>query len=95
MRDDEIRTGVRRLFRLRLGSAARIRAEVDEELASLLEARIDDLVARGSAPADARAAALRRLGGDKTLEQVRDRLYHSATHREDRMRFREQFHGLQ
>ena len=55
--------GVRRLFRLPLGSAERVRADVDEELQSFLDARIEYLVERGMHPPDARTAALRRLGG--------------------------------
>jgi predicted permease len=89
----DIRAGVRRLFRLPPRSAAEIRADVDEELASFLRDRADALVARGAGPEEARAEALRRLGG-RSLDDVRERLYHSAARREDRMRLRERLHRL-
>ena len=81
----EIRAGTRRLFRLALRSAARARADADEELASFLQARIEWLVARGMRPADARTEAFRRLGGT-SLDEVRERLRYSAEIREERMR---------
>ena len=81
----EIRAGTRRLFRLALRSASRARADADEELDSFLAARIEWLVARGRSPADARAEALRRLGGT-SLDEVRERLRYSAEIREERMR---------
>ena len=80
--------GVRRLFRLPLGTAERARADVDEELESFLAARVDYLIERGMSPSDARAEALRRLGGS-SLDEVRERLHHSAARREVRMRFGE------
>jgi putative ABC transport system permease protein len=93
MADRGIRPGVHRIFRLPLRTKARIRADADEELESFLEARTEDLIARGMDPAGARAEALRRLGGT-TLADVRHHLYHSATEREARMRFRESLHRL-
>jgi predicted permease len=84
----ELRPGIRRLFRLAPRTPARARADADEELAAFLAARVDALVARGVAPAEARAEALRRLGG-RSLDEVRERLHHSAQRREDRMRLRE------
>ncbi|MEO7043338.1 MAG: ABC transporter permease [Gemmatimonadaceae bacterium] len=89
MPDRGIRAGVRRLFRLPLASDANARADADDELASFLDARIESLTARGMTPPEATAEALLRLGGGETLQQVRDRLYHSATHREKRMRLHE------
>jgi putative ABC transport system permease protein len=84
----EIRAGVRRLFGLPLRTRAQIRADADEELESFLAARIESLVARGADPAAARAEALGRLGG-RSLDEVREHLYHSGTRREARMRVRE------
>lgn len=81
-----VRDGVRRLVRLPLRDDARARAEADEELASFLQARIDDLVAHGLSPDDARAEALRRLG-PATLDDARERLRSSAARRERRLRF--------
>src|SRR5439155_21304514 len=78
-----IRPGVRRLFRLALRSPPRVLADADEELEALLNARVDDLVARGMSPDDARADALRRLGG--TIDETRDRLRRSAERREHQM----------
>src|SRR5689334_6372744 len=84
----EIRAGVRRLLRLPLRTAAQIRADTDAELDAFVQARTEALVARGAEPSAARAEALRRLGG-ASVDEVRERLHHSATRREDRMRFRE------
>jgi predicted permease len=83
-----IRAGVRRLFRLPLRSARQARADADEELASFVDARVADLIARGLTPDEARATALERLGGP-TLDAVRARLQQSATHREQRMRLKD------
>jgi putative ABC transport system permease protein len=88
-----IRAGVRRLFRLPLRTADRARADADEELQSFLDARVESLVARGMRPADARAEALRRLGGD-TLDEVRARLHRSAERREGRRRAAERVESV-
>src|SRR5690349_7252915 len=88
MTPSRVPPGVRRVFRLPLGTAERVRADVDEELASFLEARVEYLVERGMSAAEARAEALRRLGGT-SIEEVRERLRHSAARREERMRFGE------
>jgi putative ABC transport system permease protein len=93
MADRGIRPGVHRIFRLPLRSKARVRADVDEELESFLEARTEHLIARGMDPAAARAEALRRLGG-ATVGEVREYLYDSALRREERVRFRESLHRL-
>src|SRR6185503_4412933 len=79
---------VRRLFRLPPRSDAAVHADIDEELESLIAARVDDLVGRGMSPSDARLEAARRLGA--SLDQVRTQLHHSAKLRERRMRFDEQ-----
>ncbi len=57
-----IRARVRRLFTSIVYSDARLRREIDEELAAHIEARVEHLVARGAAPDAARAEALRRFG---------------------------------
>src|SRR6478609_1943589 len=88
MRERGIRSGVRRLLRLPVTSRARARADADDELAAFMDARVADLVARGATEADARAEALRRLGGS-TFTDVRHRLRASAARREHRMRIRE------
>ncbi|MEP6495816.1 MAG: ABC transporter permease [bacterium] len=85
----DLRPGVRRLFRLAPRNAAATRAEMDEELESLLVERIDALAARGMSLSDARTEALRRLGDDG--ERARDDLHRSAERRDRRMRFREYF----
>jgi putative ABC transport system permease protein len=79
----EIRPGVRRLFRLAPPNAAAVRAEIDEEIASLIENRIDALVTRGMSRDAARAEALRRIG--VTLDEARRNLHHFAEHQERRM----------
>ena len=79
---------MRRLLRLPLRTPQRARADADEELESFLDERVEQLVAAGLSPAEARADALRRLGG-ATLDEVRARLRHSAELREERMRHRE------
>lgn len=60
-----IRAGVSRLFRLALRRPAEAGDEMDAELRFHFEARIEQLVARGMSPADARAEALPagRAGG--------------------------------
>src|SRR5690242_14378585 len=86
------RPGVRRLLRLPLGTADAARRESDDELASLIAVRVEHLVARGMAPADAHAEALRRLGA--SLDDAQRQLHSSATRRERRMRLSEFFDGV-
>jgi len=88
MRDRSIRTGVRRLFRIRPRSDAHARTDADDELAAFLDARIEDLVARGMSPGEARIEAARRLGGG-TVGGAREQLRKSAERRERRMRLTE------
>lgn len=88
----QIRTGISRLFRLALHKPALARQEMDEELAFYLDARIAQFTGQGMTPDQARAEALRRLGG--TVAQTRHRLQHSATRREDHMRVREWWSDL-
>jgi putative ABC transport system permease protein len=82
-----IRAGVRRLFRPALRSADRARADADDELRSFLDARVDDLVARGMPPDEARSQAVQRLGG--AIDEIRVQLHRSAVHREEQMKTQE------
>jgi putative ABC transport system permease protein len=88
----EIRTGVRRLFRVVLRRRESLVERLDEELSFHLEARTEQLVARGLTPEAARAEAIRRLGG--TVVQARARLLASAERKERRMAWREWFEDL-
>lgn len=87
MRDRGIRPGVRRLLRRPLRTATSTRADADEELADFLEARVADLMARGASEADARAEALRRLGGS-SFAAVQHHHRRLAERQERRMRIR-------
>ena len=82
----EIRSGVRRIFRLAVRRARSAPAEMDEEISFHLDARAARLAARGMAPDDAYAEALRRFG---ELEPASRELRASATHRERRLQMRE------
>jgi predicted permease len=88
----EIRPGVRRLFRLAPPNARALRAEIDEEIASLIENRIEALVAHGMPRDAARAEALRRIG--VTLDEARRDLHHIAEHQERRMHVRDYIDSL-
>ena len=83
----EVRPGVRRIFRVPVGTPTSARRDLDEELETLIANRVEYLIARGMSPDDARAEALRRLGGH--LDDARVRLHTSAQRRERRMRFSE------
>ena len=87
-----IRAGVRRLFRLRSRTPARIEAEASDELRAFLDERVEHLMARGMSAIDARAEALRRLG--PTLEETTALLHASAGSRERRVRVRESVEDL-
>ena len=93
MTDPRLPARVRRLFRLASRSDDAARADADDELASFLEARSDDLVARGMARDDACAEALRRLG-KASRDELGDRLRRSARRRERRLGWREQVASL-
>jgi predicted permease len=86
------RPGLRRLFRLQARSRADVHAEVDEELETIIAARVEALIANGMTPDDARREAARRLGAD--IDHVRDQLHHSAELRERRMRLRDYLDDL-
>ena len=89
---EPIRRGVRRLFRLALHLRRLGRADAMAELESVLDARTEQLITLGMAPADARDEAIRRLGG--TVEQALYDLERSAERREERMRLRDLFDDL-
>ncbi|MFL5613514.1 MAG: ABC transporter permease [Gemmatimonadaceae bacterium] len=84
---------MRRLLRLALRSPARARADADEEVAAFVDARVADLVARGATEAEARAEALRRLGGS-TITEVQRRLHRPAERQERRMSILESIETL-
>ena len=88
MADPRLPARARRLFRLESRSADATLADADAELSSFLEARVDDLVARGMPPEAARAEALRRLGSAPGCD-VRGRLRGSARRRDRRLGLRE------
>lgn len=69
------RDGVRRWFRLPVRDRLMTEADVEAELASHLDERVERLVAQGLSEPEARAEAERRLGG---LAQARWRLVHEA-----------------
>ncbi len=83
----DIRPGVRRLLRFPIRTRATMQRDADEELETLLACRVEHLVARGMSPDDARAEAIRRLGGSP--EQIRQQLHINADQRERRMRIAE------
>ncbi len=85
----QIRSGVRRLFRLHLHGADRAREDARDELLSYIDARVEQLIGVGFTPAAAHAEALRRLGG--TFEEVLAASIRSAQHREREMSVREFF----
>lgn len=88
----DIRSGVRRLFRLAIHQPERAPQDADDELRAVLEARIDHLIARGMPPDEARAVAFRRLGSP--IDDARLRLHYSAKQRERQMRLRERLDDL-
>src|SRR5262245_57762050 len=83
----DIRDGVRRLLRLPIRGADGVRADADAELDAYIEARVEQFVARGMTPADARTEVLHRLGG--SVAEVRALVRSSAARREGQKRFGE------
>ncbi len=73
----------RRIFRLRLGRRAELKAELEEEMRTHLELRVEELVRGGMSPREAREEAERRFGD---LPKARRALYASAVAREARLR---------
>jgi len=86
MRPGNFRDGMRRLFRLPLRTDSQVSSDADEELNAFLAERIDDLVALGLSPEEARREALRRLGA--SFDDAAASLHTSAMARERRMRLR-------
>ncbi|HTE46714.1 MAG TPA: ABC transporter permease, partial [Gemmatimonadaceae bacterium] len=86
------RTGIRRVLGIVVRRRDLIQRDADDELASLLEARVDQLIAGGMSPTDAQAEAVRRIGG--SVEIARTDLRHSAERRERVMSIREWFDDL-
>jgi putative ABC transport system permease protein len=82
----------RRLFSLGIFRRRAARAEMMEELAFHVDARVNELVARGMSPDDARAEALRRIGGD--LDDAGKRLGDSAELKERRLDVRDRIHDF-
>lgn len=87
MRPDEIRNGVKKEFGLPLRSQSDIDADADAELESVVQERVEYLVARGWSADNARSEALKRLGAP--LEQAANSLHHSARTRERRKQLSE------
>jgi len=79
--------GIKRAFALGVRRRSTARRDADDELSSLLEERIDLLVARGMSPEEARAEATRLLGSP--VEDARADLRRSAERRERVMSIRE------
>ena len=88
MKRTHIRDGVRRFFRLRTARAERIAAEMVEEIESHLAQRVDELMARGYSPDEARREAERRFGD---VAIARTHLATSAQRRERILNLREWF----
>lgn len=86
------RAGLRRAFGLLARRPALVRRDADDELALILEERVDYFVARGMTAEAARTEAIRRMGGD--LEAARERVRRSATRRERALAFREWLGGV-
>src|SRR5690349_10343734 len=76
---------IRRTFRLAPRGRTEIEREVDDELEAHIAMRIEQYIARGMSPAEARAEALRRLGDLPTARQA---IIESVRRREGRMRIR-------
>jgi predicted permease len=83
MAHDEIRPGIRRLFRLAVRRRDLAEQEADEEIRLHLALRAEQLAREGLTPEAARAEAERRFG---PVDEARARLHGSATRREARLR---------
>jgi putative ABC transport system permease protein len=87
----------RRFFRLAPRTAERTREQMEDEIRFHIEERVEQLVRRGLTPDQALAEARRRFGGaasGDSFDDVRRRLYQSATHREGRMRARDRVEAI-
>jgi putative ABC transport system permease protein len=88
----EIRPRIRRLFHLDIRRPDIAHADLDAELAFHVEARAQQLAARGLSAEDARYEALRKLGISNP--PTRAQLHSSVERKERRMARREWFHDL-
>jgi putative ABC transport system permease protein len=88
LRDDDRVPAWRRYLRLTRDSPAR---DVDDELAFHLQSTVDELVASGMSPPEARTAARRKFGD---LERISSTLYTLSRQRERRMTRMELFDRL-
>ncbi len=86
------RPGIRRAFRLAIQRDERTAADVDEELRLHVELRVEQLVARGWARADAEAAARRAFG--PSWDHAVQTLHRSGRAREERLSMRERLDSL-
>ena len=86
-----VKAGIRRLFRLPPDDGDRIAGEVDDQIALHIDLRVEQLIAQGMSPSEARAEAIRRFGA---LERAHPTLVSSATRREHTMRLRDSFDSL-
>ena len=86
-----IKAGIRRLFRLAPHDRERIACDVDDQIALHIDLRVEQLIARGMTPSDARAEAIRRFGA---LERAHPTLVSSAHRRELHMRLRDSLDSL-
>lgn len=86
-----IRDGIRRTFRLALRGRRHWQRDVDAEIALHLELRVEQLIASGMSPADARASAERQFGG---MTRGRRAMMKAAERRERRAGLLELFDDL-
>jgi predicted permease len=86
------RAGVREVVGLIVRRPEPIRRDADDELASVVDERVARLIERGMPPEEARAEALRCIGG--SLDEARNRVRKSAARRERVMSIREWVGGV-
>ncbi len=86
-----IRPGIRKFFRLALRRRDIVMRNVDEEIRTHLELRIEQLVREGFSSDTAREEAIRRFG---SMEDARRELQQHAHQRERTMQFREWLDAL-
>ena len=87
-----IRSQVRHAFRLGLRRPDVRKEDVDAELESFVEARVEHLMGLGMSAAEARAEAVGRLGG--SIERARDDIERSAARRDRKLEARERLDAL-
>ena len=89
-----LRPGIARAFRLMLRRRDRLERDVRDEIEHHLALATELLMREGRSAADARAEAMRRLGGASTIDDVHRRLADAARQREHRMQIRERVEGI-